>query len=457
MKLWGGRYDVELDQLMHQLNRSIPYDQVLWKQDLQGSVAWAQGLHEAGLLTKEEVDAIVTGLQQVMGEWEAGEFVINEDDEDIHSANERRLTELIGAVAGKLHTGRSRNDQIATDIRLFVRDEIARVQEKIQLLQRALVEQAADGIDLVMPGYTHLQQAQPIRWSHWLMQWVWMLERDRQRFSDAAKRVNVSPLGAGALAGHSLGVNRQQVAQALGFASVTENSLDAVSDRDFMLETLSTAAILGTHLSRLAEDLIIYATAEFRFVRLDPRYTTGSSLMPQKANPDALELARGKSGRLIGNLVGLLTTIKGLPSTYNKDLQEDKEPLFDTLNTLYAMLPVVAGVVATLTPQGERMQAALDDATLATDLADYLVRRGVPFRQAHHLISRIVGLGEKEGVTLEKLPLEAYQSVHSAFEASVYEIFDYQHSVDAKASIGGTARQAVEAQIEQARALLSDV
>ena len=455
MKLWGGRYDVETDHLMHELNRSIPYDQTLWRQDLQGSVAWAQGLHEAGLLAEEEVGTIVSGLRQVMEEWKSGAFVIHDNDEDIHSANERRLTELIGAVAGKLHTGRSRNDQIATDIRLFVRDEVAQLQEEIQLVQAALVQQAVDGMDLVMPGYTHLQQAQPIRWSHWLMQWVWMLERDRERLQDAAKRVNVSPLGAGALAGHSLGINRQQVAHALGFASISENSLDAVSDRDFILETLSCAAILGTHLSRLAEDLIIYATAEFRFVRLDPRYTTGSSLMPQKANPDALELARGKSGRLIGNLVGLLTTIKGLPSTYNKDLQEDKEPLFDTLKTLHAMLPVVAGVVGTLTPQGERMQAALDDAALATDLADYLVKRGVPFRQAHHLIGRIVALGEKEGVGLGSLSLEAYQSVHRAFEASVYDIFDYQHSVDAKTSPGGTAREAVQAQIEKAKALLA--
>ncbi|MGB0387824.1 MAG: argininosuccinate lyase [Ardenticatenaceae bacterium] len=454
MKLWGGRYEVETDHLMHELNRSIPYDQRLWRQDLEGSIAWARGLHDASLLTGDEVETIVAGLQEVMGEWQAGEFVIQENDEDIHSANERRLTELIGEVAGKLHTGRSRNDQVATDVRLFVRAEITKIEEEIRWLQAALVGQAESGIDLVMPGYTHLQQAQPIRWSHWLLQWVWMLERDHERFADAARRVNVSPLGAGALAGHSLGVDREKVAHALGFASVAQNSLDAVSDRDFVLETLSAAAILGTHLSRLAEDLIIYATAEYRFVRLDPRYTTGSSLMPQKANPDALELARGKSGRLIGNLVGLLATVKGLPSTYNKDLQEDKEPLFDTLHTLHAMLPVVAGVIATLQPQGERMLAALDDAMLATDLADYLVRRGVPFRHAHHLIGRVVALAETEGVSLRELPLAAYSAIHSAFEDSVYDVFDFQHAVDAKTSIGGTARKAVEAQIEAARRLL---
>jgi argininosuccinate lyase len=439
---------------MHQLNRSISYDQRLWRQDLEGSIAWAQGLHEAGLLTGEEVEAIVGGLREVMAEWEAGRFVIEEGDEDIHSANERRLTELIGAVGGKLHTGRSRNDQVATDIRLFLRDEIARLKEEICLVQGALVEQAEQGINIIMPGYTHLQQAQPIRWSHWLLQWFWMLERDKERLTDAARRTNVSPLGAGALSGHSLGVKRDYVAQALGFEGVAANSLDAVSDRDFILETLSAAAILGIHLSRLAEDLIIYSSAEYHFVRLDPRYTTGSSLMPQKANPDALELARGKSGRLIGNLVGLLTTVKGLPSTYNKDLQEDKEPLFDTLETLHALLPVVAGVMATLEPQAAAMRAALDDAMLATDLADYLVRRGVPFRQAHHLIGRVVAAGESQKVPLRDLPLAAYQQIHEAFDESLFELFDFEHAVDAKTSIGGTGREAVEKQIQMARGKL---
>jgi argininosuccinate lyase len=456
MKLWGGRYETETDELMHRLNRSIGFDQRLWKADLEGSIAWAQGLGEAGLLAGEEVETIVEGLREVWKEWESGAFVIQESDEDIHSANERRLTELVGEVGGKLHTGRSRNDQVATDARLYLRAEVKQLQDEIRALQAALVEQAERHLDLLMPGYTHMQQAQPIRWSHWVMQWVWMLERDHARLADAARRVNLSPLGAGALAGHSLGVDPATVAAALGFDGVLHNSLDAVSDRDFILETLSAGAILGTHLSRLAEDLILYASAEFGFVRLDPRYTTGSSLMPQKANPDALELARGKSGRLIGNLVSLLVTVKGLPSSYDKDLQEDKEPLFDTLDTLHALLPVLAGLVVTLEPQEARMRAALDDAMLATEVADYLVRRGVPFRQAHHLAGRAVALAEERRVPLRDLSLDDYQSIHSAFEEDVSALWDFERAVDAKGGAGGTSRQSVQAQIAVARAVLGE-
>ncbi|MDQ4077969.1 MAG: argininosuccinate lyase [Chloroflexota bacterium] len=456
MKLWGGRYKGEPDQAMHELNRSIDFDQRLWKADLEGSIAWARELRSAGLLSGEEVGAIVEGLRQIMGEWEAGAFEIHPSDEDIHSANERRLTELIGEVAGKLHTGRSRNDQVATDIRLYLRGEWEQLEGEIRGMQAALVEQAERGMDLLMPGYTHLQQAQPIRWSHWLLQWVWMLERDRERFADASHRANASPLGAGALAGNSLGIDRENIAAALGFNNVMANSLDAVSARDFILEILAAAAILGTHLSRLAEDLILYASAEFRFVQLDPRFTTGSSLMPQKANPDALELARGKSGRLIGNLVSLLTTVKGLPSTYNKDLQEDKEPLFDSVDTLHALLPVLTELIATLEPQGKRMRAALDDAMLATDLADYLVRHGVPFRQAHHLVGQAVAAAEKRGVLLGALSLEEYRAIHDAFDEDLYDLFDFEHAVDAKTSLGGTARDAVEAQLEAAKQLLVD-
>jgi argininosuccinate lyase len=452
MKLWGGRYEVETDALMHQLNRSIGFDARLWGEDLTGSVAWANGLHSAGLLSYEERDAIVSGLEQVRDEWEQGVFLITPEDEDIHSANERRLTELIGAVAGKLHTGRSRNDQIATDIRLYVRAEIERLTASVRTLQASFVEQAERGMGIVLPGYTHLQRAQPILWSHWLLQWFWMLERDVERLQDARKRVNVSPLGAGALAGHSLGVNREAVGAELGFDSVAHNSLDAVSDRDFIVELLSVTALLGVHLSRLAEDLILYASAEFGFVKLDPRYTTGSSLMPQKANPDALELARGKSGRLVGNLVTVLTLLKGIPSTYNKDLQEDKEPLFDTLDTLHALVPVVAGVVATLSPQPERMRAAVEDAMLATELADYLVRRGVPFRQAHHAAGRAVAAAESAKVALRDLPFAEYHTISETFEEDVYNVFNIDYAVNAKAATGGTGRSAVEVQLAEAKA-----
>lgn len=451
MKLWGGRYEVETDALMHQLNQSIGFDARLWREDIKGSVAWANGLQKAGLLTAEERDAIVSGLGQVQEEWAQGTFVVAPNDEDIHSANERRLTELIGAVAGKLHTGRSRNDQIATDIRLYVRAEIKRLTSEVRTLQAAFVEQAEAGLGLVLPGYTHLQRAQPILWSHWLLQWFWMLERDVDRLQDALERVDISPLGAGALAGHSLGVSRESVAVELGFADVALNSLDAVSDRDFIVELLSITALLGIHLSRLAEDLILYASAEFGFVKLDPRYTTGSSLMPQKANPDALELARGKSGRLVGNLVSVLTLLKGIPSTYNKDLQEDKEPLFDTLDTLHALVPVVAGVVATLRPHSERMRLAIEDAMLATELADYLVRKGMPFRQAHHAAGRVVAAAESAAVALRDLPFAEYHAITPLFAEDVYAVFDIEYAVNAKAATGGTGRSAVEEQLHEAK------
>lgn len=451
MKLWGGRYEVETDELMHQLNRSIGFDARLWREDIEGSVAWANGLYGADLLTEAERNEIVEGLNRIAKEWDAGRFEIKAEDEDIHSANERRLTEMVGAVAGKLHTGRSRNDQVATDVRLYVRAEIQRLTDELRTLQAALIEQADEGMGVILPGYTHLQRAQPILWSHWLLQWFWMVERDVERVQDALKRVNVSPLGAGALAGHSLGVNREVVAKALGFESVAPNSLDAVSDRDFIVELLSATALLGVHLSRLAEDLILYASSEFGFVKLDPRYTTGSSLMPQKANPDALELARGKSGRLLGNLVTVLTLLKGIPSTYNKDLQEDKEPLFDTLDTLHALVPVVAGVVGTLTPQTERMRDAVEDAMLATEVADYLVRKGLPFRQAHHAAGQAVAAAEAAGISLRDLPLDIYNAINDLFDDDVYRVFDIDAAVNAKAATGGTGRSAVEAQLAAAK------
>ncbi len=455
MKLWGGRYDVDVDELMERFNASLPFDHRLWEADIEGSRAWAEGLHRAGLLTAEELETLLRGLDHVADEWRSGRFEVKPSDEDIHTAVERRLHELVGEVAGKLHTGRSRNDQVATDERLYLRAELDRLDAGLRELQAALVEQAERHVELIMPGYTHLQQAQPIRYGHWVLSYFWMFQRDRERLADARKRVNVLPLGAGALAGHSLGVDRRFLAERLGFDAVSPNSLDAVGDRDVLLEVLSWAAILGVHASRLAEDLILYASREFGFVRLDPRYTTGSSLMPQKANPDALELTRGKSGRLIGNLVALLVVLKGLPSAYNKDLQEDKEPLFDTLDTLRLLLPVLTGVVSTLQPQPERMRAALDTATLATDLADYLVRRGVPFRRAHHLVGRAVAEAERRGLPLHRLPLEAFRAISPLFEADLYEVFDAEQAVNARASEGGTADAALRAQIEAARRVLA--
>jgi argininosuccinate lyase len=363
---------------------------------------------------------------------------------------------LVGEVAGKLHTGRSRNDQVATDLRLLLLGEMAGLGEALLGLQRAIIEQAETHLDVVMPGYTHLQQAQPVLFSHWLMAFFWKLQRDRERLADAARRARVCPLGAGALAGNPFEIDRPALAAALGFDVVSENSIDAVNDRDYVVEFLAWAALTQVHLGNLAEDLIIWSSREFGFVEIDDAYATGSSLMPQKKNPDSLELMRGKSGRVIGHLTGLLTTLKGLPTAYNKDLQEDKEALFDTVDTLKMELAIAAGVVRTLRVNGDRMEAALDDGVLATDLADYLVRKGVPFRQSHHLVGQAVRRAEGLGVGLKELTLEVYQAIHPAFGEDVYEVFDFIRSVEARAVEGGTATTAVRVQISRAKQRLSE-
>ena len=455
-KLWGGRFDKPPDELMSQFNDSIRFDRRLYDADIRGSVAYAKALARAGLLTPHERDKLVAGLAQVRDEFAANTFEIRPGDEDVHTAVERRLYELAGAVAGKLHTGRSRNDQVATDTRLYLLGQIAALFEQVAALQGALLGHAESYPDLIMPGYTHLQRAQPILYAHWVLSYFWKLQRDRDRLADLRRRVSVCPLGAGALAGNALNVDRDFLARELGFDAVSENSLDAVADRDFILEFLSWAAILGTHLSSLAEDVILYASSEFAFLKLDDAYATGSSLMPQKKNPDSLELARGKCGRLIGNLVSLLVTVKGLPSAYDKDLQEDKEPLFDTIDTLSLMLPVLAGVVHTLRPQSARMQGALDDAMLATDLADYLVRRGLPFRESHGIVGRLVRRAERDGVSLSKLPLAAFQSESPHFSADVHNVFDFRRSVETRDVPGGTAPSAIRAQIDRARGHLEE-
>ena len=456
MKLWGGRFEGNPDDLMERFNASIGFDWRLWAADIKGSMAYARALERAGLLTVDERDRLIQGLQAVAREFEAEEFEIRPSDEDIHTAVERRLGELIGQVAGKLHTGRSRNDQVATDLRLYLMREIPGLRQLLTNLQEAILVKAEQHLEVIMPGYTHLQRAQPVLFSHWLMSYFWMLQRDRGRLDDLEKRVAVLPLGTGALAGHALGIDRQFLAAELGFRAVCENSLDAVSDRDFVAEFLFWAALLQTHLSRLAEDLIIWSSAEFGFVELDEAYATGSSLMPQKKNPDSLELLRGKVGRLVGHLVALLTTLKGLPSTYNKDLQEDKEPLFDALDTLKLALPVAAGMVRTLRVNAEAMAAALDDAMLATDLADYLVRRGVPFRQSHELVGRAVRRAEALGLSLRELPLAEFQAISDVFEEDLYAVFDHRRSVEARDSYGGTATAAVRQQMERAWAVLRE-
>ncbi len=454
-KLWGGRFEKPTAELMGRFNDSIAFDVKMYKADIRASAAYAGALARADLISADERDQLVAGLDRVKAEFDAGTFELKPGDEDIHTAVERRLGELIGPVAGKLHTGRSRNDQASTDLRLHMLAEMATLKTALTGLQATTVEKAEAHLDLIMPGYTHLQQAQPLLFSHWLMSFFWKFQRDQARLDDVMRRTSVCPLGSGALAGHPLGIERQALAAELGFEAVSQNSVDAVSDRDYLVEFLAWAALLQIHLSGLAEDLIIWSSREFGFVQVDEAYATGSSLMPQKRNPDSLELVRGKSGRMVGHLVGLLTTLKGLPSAYNKDLQEDKEAVFDAIETLALALPVAAGVIRTLEVNGPRMASALDDGLLATDLADYLVRKGVPFRQSHHLVGQLVKRAEGLGVSLKSLDLTHYQAVHPAFDEGVYAILDFQRSVEARDALGGTAPEAVRNQIAHARRLLN--
>jgi argininosuccinate lyase len=456
-KLWGGRFEADTDALMEQLNASIGFDRRMYEADVRGSQAYARALVGAGVLAGDEAEQIVVGLEEVLGEFAAGTFEYAPSDEDIHTAVERRLAEIIGSVAGKLHTGRSRNDQVATDTRLHLLGWIPRMRQMVVSLQQALIEQAAAKIEVVMPGYTHMQPAQPILFSHWLMSYFWMFHRDLERLEGIEQRTSVLPLGASALAGNGFPVDVEALARDLGFAEVAQNSLDAVSDRDFIGEFLFWAALLGAHLSRLGEDLIVWSNPLYDFVEIDERYATGSSIMPQKRNPDAAELLRGKTGRLNGHLVALLTVLKGIPSTYDKDLQEDKEPLFDALDTLALTLPVAAGMIATLQVNAERMAAALSDEMLATELADYLVVKGVPFRESHHLVGQTVRRATESGHTLRSMPLKAYREIDARFEADLYEALDFRRAVERRDVPCGTSTRAVRAQIEKAKTLLRNL
>ncbi len=449
--MWGGRFSEPTDDDLRALNDSLRFDKRLYRQDIAGSIAYARAIAAAGVITLDEAKAIISGLEMVRKEFEDGGFDYKPDDEDIHTAVERRLIELVGAVGGKLHTGRSRNDQVATDFRLWVMNTILEVDAGIAAVQEALIGQAEEHLETVMPGYTHLQPAQPITAAHWLMSFFWMLARDRERLADARERTAVLPLGSGALAGTPFPIDRAALAQALGFASYSQNSLDGVSDRDFVAETLFALALLGTHLSRFAEDVIIYSNPLFGYIRLNERYSTGSSLMPQKRNADPMELTRGKAGRLIGHLTGLLTTLKGLPSTYNKDLQEDKEALFDAVDTLLQLLPAVTGIIQTLTLNADKMRAALSEELLATDLADYLVHKGMPFRDAHHVVGRVVRLAGEQGANLSQIALPVLRELSELFEADVASVFDYYAAVARRKAPGGTAPEAVRQQIEQAK------
>jgi len=456
MTLWGGRFSGKLDPQAWALNASLAFDRRLALQDVRGSVAWATALQKAGVLTQTECSQICEGLEKIRNEFENEGFDFQESDEDIHTAVEKRLGELIGPVAGKLHTGRSRNDQVATDFRLWVMEAIPTLSSAIADLQEILVARAEADLETLLPGYTHLQRAQPILLGHWWLSHFWPLQRDRERLAQLRRRTAVLPLGSGALAGTSFPVDRVALAGSLGFAAVSPNSLDAVSDRDFAAEFLFCTALTGIHLSKLAEQVILFCTAEFGYFELADEFSTGSSLMPQKKNPDVFELARGKAGVLLGHLTGLLATLKGLPSTYDKDLQEDKLPVFEAFDTLMVLLPVLSGALQTLTLHPERMNAAIDAAMLATDLADYLVGKGLPFRQAHKLTGQAVQLAGQGGKALNELSLAEFQSIDTHFDQDVFSIFDPRGSVNRRNSVGGTAPEAVRKQLQAAKEVLQN-
>ncbi len=440
-QMWGGRFASGPDAIMEEINASIGFDYRLARQDIAGSKAHVAMLAQAGIVAQADADAISKGLDEVASEIESGKFSFSRALEDIHMNVELRLAELIGPAAGRLHTARSRNDQVALDFKLWVRDTIDEIDGQLADLQMALVEKAAGCADAVMPGFTHLQSAQPVTFGHHLLAYVEMIWRDRGRFRDARTRLNECPLGAAALAGTSFPIDREATAKALGFDRPTANSLDSVSDRDFVLETLAAAAIAATHLSRFAEEIVLWTTPQFGFVALSDKFTTGSSIMPQKRNPDAAELVRGKSGRIIGDLAGLLIVMKGLPLAYSKDMQEDKEGCFDSLQSLSLCVAAMAGMVRDMSPRLDRMKAAAGSGySTATDLADWLVRAlGMPFRQAHHVTGRIVALAAETGLELEQLTLGQMQSVDPAITNDVFEVLGVEKSVRSRTSYGGTA------------------
>jgi argininosuccinate lyase len=456
----SGRFAGGPSAAVAQFTESISFDRRLWRHDIAGSIAHATMLREAGLLTRPELRAISKGLETIAREIQAGVFRWEPELEDVHMNIESALTRRVPAGA-KLHTGRSRNDQVALDMRLWLREETAGLLAEIRLLQRALVELGAQNRDVLIPGYTHLQRAQPVYLAHHLLAYAEMLERDRQRLQDSRARLNVCPLGSGAIAGSTLPLRRERVAELLGFVDargrprLTQNSMDAVSDRDFAVEYCGIAALLAVHLSRLAEDLVLWSSAEFNFIKIADAYTTGSSLMPQKKNPDVAELTRGKSARVIGNLMALLTLLKGLPMTYNRDLQEDKERLFDTSDTVRASVRICAAMLGNTAINRETcLAAASDPALLATDLADYLVRKGLPFRAAHHAVGALVALAEERGKLLNQLALGEFQSVEKRFAPDVLEVFDLKRALARREMTGAPGPREVRKQLARWRKLL---
>jgi argininosuccinate lyase len=447
-KPWGGRFVGTTSKSVEKYTESISFDRRLWRYDIEGSVAHARMLAKQGIIAKKEADLIIRGLKEIAREIDEGRFVFREELEDIHMNIEAALVRKIGDAGGKLHTARSRNDQVALDIRLFLRHETVAVMGQLLRLERVIAEKAERSTGIIMPGYTHTQRAQPVLLSHHLMAYAQMFDRDRQRFSDTLKRINVLPLGACAMAGTSLPIDRAYVAKLLGFDGVSENSIDTVSDRDAVIEFLSCASLLMMHISRLAEELVLWSTEEFLFVEISDAYTTGSSIMPQKKNPDVAELMRGRTGRVYGNLISLLTVMKGLPLSYNRDMQEDKEPLFDTLDTIKATLDILAEMFGGIKFRKDNMERSAGKGySTATDIADYLVRRGMPFRKAHEITGRIVRYAIDNGKTLKELTLTEYAAHSPLIGDDIYNWIDERRSVAARDSFGGTSPARVREQI----------
>ena len=457
MKLWAGRFQKETDTAVNDFNSSISFDARLYQEDIAGSIAHATMLGKQGVIEEHEAEKIIQGLQAILKDIEAGAVEFSEENEDIHMNIESELTSRIGDTGKRLHTARSRNDQVAVDFRLYVKKEIPVIVGMIMDLEKVLVKKAEANLDAVMPGYTHLQRAQPTTFAHYMMAYANMLKRDVTRLEDCLERMDECPLGAGALATSTYPVDRFQTAQALGFRKPTDNSLDSVSDRDFAIEFTSALSILMMHLSRFSEEIILWCSWEFKFVELDDAYSTGSSIMPQKKNPDVAELVRGKTGRVYGSLITLLTIMKGLPLAYNKDMQEDKEPVFDSIDTVEQCLPVFAAMVDTLTVKNRNMQKAAAGGFInATDCADYLVKKGLPFRDAYMIVGRLVHMCIKTGETLDTLPLKDFQSVSGAFGPDVYQALELKTCVNERKVPGGPSEQAVEQQIAYIQRFLAE-
>ena len=455
MKLWGGRFNKGSSSLLEQFNASIGFDNRMYAEDIAGSIAHSKMLNKIGILTVEEQEKIENGLIQIKEMIDNGNFEFHISDEDIHMAVEKKLIELIGSLGGKLHTGRSRNDQVALDIRMYLKKEILNIKDLLKLLMEAIVEVAESNKDVIMPGYTHLQRAQPILFSHHMMAYYEMMKRDLDRLEDCFKRVDVMPLGAGALAGTTYPLDRHYVAELLGFSKVTENSLDTVSDRDFIIETNFVISMIIMHLSRFSEELIIWSTSEFSFVEMDDTYSTGSSIMPQKKNPDVTELVRGKTGRVFGNLMGIFTVMKGLPLAYNKDTQEDKEGVFDSIDTIKIVLEIFSPMLKTMKIKKENMKASIYEGFInATDIADYLAKKGLPFREAHKVVGELVSYCEQNNKLLTDLSYEEFKNSHSLFEEDIVKESSIEACINGRKTYGGTALSDVERQIENAKAFL---